>query len=158
MNCWGVCYDVGSVMLVNWRPDFDPRIVHRELQIIRDDLHCNAVRLIGRDVDRMVQVAERALAAQILAKGAKGGTAIVSRPSTGEILALANFTTDPETHSIVATGNNMGVTAVYEPGSVNKVITVAAALEDSAAALDHVGLVIEDQDSAHLRALPHARM
>ncbi|MFL6204499.1 MAG: peptidoglycan D,D-transpeptidase FtsI family protein [Acidimicrobiales bacterium] len=82
-------------------------------------------------VDRSMQYeTERALAAQILAKGAKGGTAIVSRPATGEILALANFTTDAETGSIVATGNNMGATAVYEPGSVNKVITVAAALEE----------------------------
>ena len=82
-------------------------------------------------IDRSMQYeTERALAAQILAKGAKGGTAIVTRPETGEILALANFTTDPETGAIVATGNNMGATAVYEPGSVNKVITVAAALEE----------------------------
>jgi cell division protein FtsI (penicillin-binding protein 3) len=82
-------------------------------------------------IDRSMQYeTERALAAQILAKGAKGGTAIVSRPATGEILALANFTTDEETGGIVATGNNMGVTAVYEPGSVNKVITVAAAIEE----------------------------
>jgi cell division protein FtsI (penicillin-binding protein 3) len=82
-------------------------------------------------IDRSMQYeTERALAAQILAKDAKGGTAIVSRPSTGEILALANFTTDAETGEIVATGNNMGATAVYEPGSVNKVITVAAALEE----------------------------
>jgi cell division protein FtsI (penicillin-binding protein 3) len=82
-------------------------------------------------IDRSMQYeTERALAAQILAKGARGGTAIVSEPSTGEILALANFTTDPETGAIVATGNNMGATAVYEPGSVNKVITVAAALEE----------------------------
>jgi cell division protein FtsI (penicillin-binding protein 3) len=82
-------------------------------------------------IDRSMQYeTERALAAQITAKGAKGGTAIVSRPATGEILALANFTTDPDTGEIVATGNNMGATAVYEPGSVNKVITVAAALEE----------------------------
>ncbi len=82
-------------------------------------------------IDRSMQYeTERALAAQILAKGAKGGTAIVTRPETGEILALANFTTDPETGAIIATGNNMGATAVYEPGSVNKVITVAAALEE----------------------------
>ena len=82
-------------------------------------------------IDRSMQYeTERALAAQIIAKGAKGGTAIVSRPATGEILALANFTTDPETGEIVATGNNLGATAVYEPGSVNKVITVAAALEE----------------------------
>ena len=82
-------------------------------------------------IDRSMQYeTERALAAQILAKGAKGGTAIVSRPATGEILALANFTTDPETDGIIATGNNLGATAVYEPGSVNKVITVSAALEE----------------------------
>ena len=82
-------------------------------------------------IDRSMQYeTERALAAQITAKQAKGGTAIVSNPRTGEILALANFTTDPETGEIVATGNNIGATAVYEPGSVNKVITVAAALEE----------------------------
>jgi len=82
-------------------------------------------------IDRSMQYeTERALAAQITAKGAKGGIAIVSRPGTGEILALANFVTDPDTGEIVATGNNMAATAVYEPGSVNKVITVAAALEE----------------------------
>ena len=82
-------------------------------------------------IDRSLQYeTERALAAQIEAKGAKGGTAIVSRPGTGEILALANFTTHEETGALVATGNNLGATAVYEPGSVNKVITVAAALEE----------------------------
>jgi cell division protein FtsI (penicillin-binding protein 3) len=82
-------------------------------------------------IDRSMQYeTERALAAQITAKGAKGGVAIVSRPRTGEILAMANLTTDPETGEVVAIGNNMGVTAVYEPGSVNKVITVAAALEE----------------------------
>src|SRR5262249_59650575 len=44
------------------RPKLDLVTAERELQIIRDDLHCNAVRLIGQDVDRLVQVAERALA------------------------------------------------------------------------------------------------
>src|SRR5215468_4222929 len=44
------------------RPKLDLATAERELQIARDDLHCNAVRLIGRDVDRLVQVAERALA------------------------------------------------------------------------------------------------
>jgi cell division protein FtsI (penicillin-binding protein 3) len=82
-------------------------------------------------IDRSMQYeTERALAAQIATKGAKGGIAIVSRPGTGEILALANLATDPETGAVRAVGNNMAATAVYEPGSVNKVITVAAALEE----------------------------
>jgi len=62
MNRRGVCYDVGFVMLVNWRPDFDPRVVRRELQIIRDDLHCNAVRITGRDLRRLDIAARYALA------------------------------------------------------------------------------------------------
>jgi hypothetical protein len=62
VNRKGVCYDVGRVMLGrNWRPDFDPRVVHRELEIIRKDLHCNAVRIQGLDIDRLVLAAEDAL-------------------------------------------------------------------------------------------------
>jgi len=58
----GVCYDVGRVMLGrNWRPDFDPKIVHRELEIVRNDLHCNSVRLQGLDLDRLCVAAEDAL-------------------------------------------------------------------------------------------------
>ena len=82
-------------------------------------------------IDRSMQYeTERALRAQIAAKGGKGGMAIVSRPATGEILALANLVTDPETGEVNAVRNNMAATAVYEPGSVNKVITVAAAMEE----------------------------
>jgi cell division protein FtsI (penicillin-binding protein 3) len=82
-------------------------------------------------IDRAMQYeTERALAAQVEAKGAKGGTAIVSNPQTGEILALANLATDPETGEVGPIGGNAAVTNVYEPGSVNKVITVAAALEE----------------------------
>src|SRR2546423_891961 len=35
--------------------------VRRELQIIRDDLHCNAVKICGRDIDRLTFAAETAL-------------------------------------------------------------------------------------------------
>jgi hypothetical protein len=62
MRTKGVCYDVGREMLGhNWRPQFDPRVVHRELEIIRNDLHCNAVRLQGLDLDRLEVAAEDAL-------------------------------------------------------------------------------------------------
>ncbi len=63
MNRKGVCYDVGRVMLgSNWRPNFDPVIVHRELEIIKNDLHCNSVRICGLDIDRLVAASGDALA------------------------------------------------------------------------------------------------
>jgi hypothetical protein len=45
----------------NWRPDFDSKVVHRELEIIKNDLHCNAVRICGLNVDRLMVAAEDAL-------------------------------------------------------------------------------------------------
>jgi cell division protein FtsI (penicillin-binding protein 3) len=82
-------------------------------------------------IDRVLQhEAERALAEQVAAKDARGGTAIVSRPATGEILALANVAVDPDSGEVRPSGNNLALTTVFEPGSVNKVITVAAALEE----------------------------
>lgn len=62
MNRKGICYDVGREMLgQNWRPDYDPRIVWRELEIIKNDLHCNAVRICSKDIDRLMLAAEDAL-------------------------------------------------------------------------------------------------
>lgn len=81
-------------------------------------------------IDRSLQYeAERALAAQVDAMGADGGIVIVQRPATGEILAMANITrtTDGE---IITAGANRAVIDAFEPGSVNKVITIAAALEE----------------------------
>ena len=40
---------------------FDRGEVRRELQIIHDDLHCNAVRICGQDLDRLTTTAEGAL-------------------------------------------------------------------------------------------------
>lgn len=58
----GVCYDVGRVMMGgNWRRKFDPKIVDEELRIIRNDLHCNALRICGLDIKRLAQAAEAAL-------------------------------------------------------------------------------------------------
>jgi hypothetical protein len=57
----GVSYDAGRVMGINWRPDFDPDIVRRELEIIGDDLHCNAVRICGRDIKRTITCAHLAI-------------------------------------------------------------------------------------------------
>jgi hypothetical protein len=62
MNRKGVCYDVGRVMQgEDWRPNYDPNVVSRELEIIKNDLHCNAVRIQGLDLDRLVTASEIAL-------------------------------------------------------------------------------------------------
>ncbi len=58
----GVNYDVGRVMMgEHWRPTFDPKIVHHELEIIKNDLHCNAIRICGLAIDRLMTAAEDAL-------------------------------------------------------------------------------------------------
>ena len=53
MRARGIGYDTGfSFDGVSRRP-FDHDIVRRELQVIRDDLHCTADRLCGNDLDRL---------------------------------------------------------------------------------------------------------
>lgn len=49
------------MMGANWRPKFDPKTVHKELEIIKNDLHCNAVRICGLDVDRLMTASADAL-------------------------------------------------------------------------------------------------
>ncbi|MGI0091476.1 MAG: abortive infection protein [Nitrososphaerales archaeon] len=62
MNRKGVCYDVGRVLEGSLqRPKFDSKTVHRELEIIKNDLHCNSVRIQGLDIDRLKMAAEDAL-------------------------------------------------------------------------------------------------
>ena len=82
-------------------------------------------------LDRALQFeVERALGAQISATGALGGTAVVMDPRNGQILAMANLRSDGEGGAAKPSKDNMAVTSVFEPGSVNKVITLAAALEE----------------------------
>jgi hypothetical protein len=62
MRTRGVCYDVGRVLMgQDWRPMLDVHEMRRELEVIGDDLHCNAVRICGQDVDRLVTAGEYAL-------------------------------------------------------------------------------------------------
>lgn len=58
MRARGITYSTGFVRDgVNSREHLDPNMVRRELTAIRDDLHCNAVRVIGGDPERMEQAA-----------------------------------------------------------------------------------------------------
>ena len=87
------------------------------------------VLTLSRDIQ---WYAEKTLSEQVAKSGAKGGTAIVMDVRSGEILALATTPTfDPNraTQAAPELRGNPAVSSVYEPGSVNKVITAAAALE-----------------------------
>jgi hypothetical protein len=60
----GVCYDTGFFNRgVSTHEPFDPEVVERELRIIREDLHCTAVRLTGGDLERLKIAAGHAAAA-----------------------------------------------------------------------------------------------
>jgi len=84
-------------------------------------------------IDRGLQYeAERLLAAQIAATRSKGGLAVVMNTQTGDVLAMANLTATKPGGVIVQSTRNTTVTDVFEPGSVNKLITMAGALEDGA--------------------------
>jgi cell division protein FtsI/penicillin-binding protein 2 len=84
-------------------------------------------------IDRNIQVqAEETLNNLVDKFDAEGGTVIVEDPQTGKILALANNPTfDPNVYSKSkqATFMNPGVQSVYEPGSIFKVITMAAGID-----------------------------
>lgn len=61
MRAKGIAYDTGFVRNGGTsREDFEPDVVRRELAIIRDDLHCNAVHLVGGDPERLEQAARLA--------------------------------------------------------------------------------------------------
>lgn len=58
MRAKGITYDTGFIRdgAIS-RERFDPELTKRELRIIRDDLHCNAVRITGGSPERLEQAA-----------------------------------------------------------------------------------------------------
>ncbi|MBB5955714.1 cell division protein FtsI (penicillin-binding protein 3) [Saccharothrix tamanrassetensis] len=79
--------------------------------------------------------------------GAKTGSAVVLDSRTGEILAMANDKTFDPAKFGQATGEqtrNAAVTSVFEPGSVNKIVTAATAIEDGIHKPDDV-LSVDDR-------------
>jgi hypothetical protein len=50
----GITYDTGFLSAgASTRERFDPEVVRREMRVIRDDLHCTAVRITGGDPNRL---------------------------------------------------------------------------------------------------------
>jgi cell division protein FtsI (penicillin-binding protein 3) len=85
-------------------------------------------------LDRQIQhAAEQALTAAVEEFDAKGGSAVVLDVRSGEILAMASvpgYSSATVGSADAYARRNRSVTDVFEPGSVNKVITTAAALEE----------------------------
>lgn len=82
-------------------------------------------------IDRSIQFGvEQALIDQVNTIGAKGASAVVMDTDSGEILGLASVRRDTESGLAEVTAGNFAAVDAYEPGSVAKVITVAAALNE----------------------------
>jgi cell division protein FtsI (penicillin-binding protein 3) len=92
-------------------------------------------------IDENIQyIAQKALDDAMGSTRSEAGTAIVMNPRTGEILAMANspgFNPNSYRASDPETWKNRSMQSIYEPGSVFKIVTVAAALEE--------GLTIPDE-------------
>jgi cell division protein FtsI (penicillin-binding protein 3) len=93
-------------------------------------------------LDEKIQyIAERELAAAMAKTRSLAGTVIVMNPNTGEILALANwpkFNPNKAGDAPSESWMNRAVSAIYEPGSTFKLITLAAALDQGITRPDEV--------------------
>jgi len=85
-------------------------------------------------IDQNIQYfAQKALSDGVAQHHALGGAVVVEDPNTGAILAMASSPTfDPNLYrqSSPQARENRGVSWVYEPGSVFKLVTVSAALDE----------------------------
>ncbi len=87
-------------------------------------------------IDRRIQhAADAAVRRAVIDNDCQSGTAVVMDPYRGDILAIANFPTyDPNTpprpNEDPAARKNLAVGDPFEPGSVFKVFTIAAAIEE----------------------------
>ena len=95
---------------------------------------------VGQDIvmtlDRNIQFqAESMLFDVVASAGAASGVALVSLPATGEIVAMANVARGSD-GIVNCTRHNLAATWTYEPGSVFKPVTAAAALSSGAVSED----------------------
>lgn len=90
----------------------------------------DVVLTINRDVQTQ---AESLISESVKKFSAEGGSIAVMDPSTGDIIAMANYPTfDPNKYKDIKNYElfkNKSVTDEYEPGSIFKVITLAAGLD-----------------------------
>jgi cell division protein FtsI (penicillin-binding protein 3) len=99
-------------------------------QVVREPQPGSSLVLtIDRDLEFQAQ---QYLRSAVRENGAKGGTVVVMDPRSGDIYAMATYPWfDPNAFASSDPSRfvNRAVTDTWEPGSVNKTITAAAALE-----------------------------
>ncbi len=63
MRYRAISYDVGTFFVREkaTRPSFEETLAKREFAVIKNELHCNAVRIFGQDIDRLIAAATLAL-------------------------------------------------------------------------------------------------
>ncbi|MFQ6040835.1 MAG: peptidoglycan D,D-transpeptidase FtsI family protein [Candidatus Poribacteria bacterium] len=85
-------------------------------------------------IDEFIQdITEEELTNACEKYSAKSGSAIVMNPKTGEVIAMANYPSyDLNLYSRTdeVCKRNLAIWAMYEPGSVFKIVTISAALEE----------------------------
>lgn len=96
----------------------------------RQELRGNALVLT---IDKKIQfLSEQALERAVKSNRAKSGMVLVMRPSTGELMAVAHYPAfNPNNYRDFGRQlyRNRSVTDAFEPGSIMKIFTVAAAIE-----------------------------
>jgi cell division protein FtsI/penicillin-binding protein 2 len=93
-------------------------------------------------LDEKIQyIAEKELAQAIQETHAKSGTIIVENPNSGELLAVANWPTfnpNAAKDSPAEARVDRAASALYEPGSVFKIVTLSAAIDQGVTNPDEV--------------------
>ncbi len=138
-------------------------VVRRGVDSQTDKVPVPGTNVILTIDERLQHVAERELAKAVEGSHSQTGSVVAMDPKTGEILALASYppydpNLPPASEEDKEKRANHAVSVPFEPGSVFKVITVAAALETTRLTPDTVlncgggrfnlfGRVIHDHDS-----------
>jgi cell division protein FtsI (penicillin-binding protein 3) len=109
----------------------DPTGIPLDVLSLKRERDGKSVRLT---IDATIQTeVERVLAETMKRFSAKGATAIVMNPRTGEILAMASapaINANTFGNSNSSWQRNRAITDTFEPGSTFKIVTISAALEE----------------------------